>query len=548
MLLIGARLVREAIHNIYQFSHAEYSDTGISNYVHFCFPSERPGTMGYCFSPLVFTLVLSSVLQASSVRFSHDERMNLQPGFSIDMVSPVLQTVVELEYDDNDIVDSDTSFFELQFNSRGQLTTIEEMDETRSFESKEVFGYDSIGRLKYVEKFNGSRNLQWMKMYVYDNQGRLAERKTLSAFEGVIDNGSVSERLAYTYDESNRLVESELRDSEGKLMERYGYSYNHLGQLIWVIGYSGQNKVDGYFGFAYDGCGYLRQIVQFDEGDAVNAAFEVFYDERGNCRKVTKIEPGDDETDITHNNFSLKYKAVSSGSQACNEAYVFQKPSSLFVVDSSEYDVHFQFDKGIDYYQIDKGQEYVRSGRVHSLSAGVHSVRYVSYKGMVHKRKFHIHQNDTVQFEVKNLRLTMSPNLALMNIESAWASSIIAKIGLQSARHDIFLAIGFGGGMTGNATYLINGGGYRFAFRPHKAFYINAGIQAYALIVLEEVASTFYETTYRANGALFEFGPTLGFHLGDKALSLHLEAAPLFGFDLGFMTSLGLTFPIGKGW
>jgi hypothetical protein len=179
------------------------------------------------------------------------------------------------------------------------------------------------------------------------------------------------------------------------------------------------------------------------------------------------------------NELTLTYATPLEATNACAATLSKWDPWDLYWVDSSEFDIDIKFDHEVRSYSIDKKGQNKDIGGTHSLMAGNHAIRYAAQSGMVNKRKFHVSGEDTITFKVKNLRLTMSPTYSAAYIGSEWTSNFLGKFSLQSALHDFFLAVGYGGG---KRSYVTTGGGYRFAIRPHRIFYFTIGANAYLFI------------------------------------------------------------------
>ena len=181
--------------------------------------------------------------------------------------------------------------------------------------STRTYTYDSLGNLTY-ETGDGSHNCD----YIYNNLNQQIDRSsdnwnshTTSAYdkrgnlilEEYIKNSKVTTAGAYTYDETNKMVEGVNANGEQSI-----YSYNGLGALMentWIIAKNGYGYHDVSATAVVDGevvvdadTGKRQQKVRLtpEELEAANAAEEAaIAAAAAEAEKAEEAAASDDETD-----------------------------------------------------------------------------------------------------------------------------------------------------------------------------------------------------------------------------------------------------------
>lgn len=170
------------------------------------------------------------------------------------------------------------------WNRDGQLTSVVEASSGGTYEL--AYSYDANGLCK--EKA-ASRNgeLASRTAYVYDENENLLTRMV------TLPDGSVSEKVTFTYDEKGDLTGEITQRGSGEAVEkRYGYTYDEDGRLLEMVTMDEAGNQTGRTAYTYDEEGRKATESVF-AGEEMTSRREFSYDEDGNLAEERCYTAGD---------------------------------------------------------------------------------------------------------------------------------------------------------------------------------------------------------------------------------------------------------------
>lgn len=193
------------------------------------------------------------------------------------------QSVNEIIFYKNDKTQSNAVY---EYNSTGQLESVETLLQDGKIDKATLYIYDEQGHLSDEKKFNGLNNLESQFTYIYNNNiltNKITHLVTI--------NQTIKE--TYKYNPQQLLSETVKEQANGSV-NRETFFYDDQAQLLKKTTYNAQNEVFTTVLYEYNTQGDKINLFHFDADHKLTTDefYEYMYDAEGNWTKKTNYEKG----------------------------------------------------------------------------------------------------------------------------------------------------------------------------------------------------------------------------------------------------------------